>query len=100
MSLSIFDIFTIGIGPSSSHTVGPMKAAKIFIEEIISLNKFDEIGTIKCDFYGSLALTGKGSLISRSMMSGLWTIKTAMISYGLQGTEAHWMSTALRLPVG
>ena len=59
---SIFDIFKIGIGPSSSHTVGPMKAAKDFIE---SLNT-DLINKINIELYGSLAFTGieKGIFLS------------------------------------
>lgn len=49
MSISIFDIYTIGIGPSSSHTVGPMKAAKLFIDKILLINKLNDISKIKCD---------------------------------------------------
>lgn len=71
MSLSIFDVFTIGIGPSSSHTVGPMKAAKKFIEDIISQENFQKIYQIKCDFYGSLALTGKGHGTDKAFILGI-----------------------------
>ena len=71
MSISIFDIYTVGIGPSSSHTVGPMKAAKMFIDEIIDLNQFDQIDKIKCDFYGSLALTGKGHGTDKAFLLGI-----------------------------
>jgi len=71
MSLSIFDVFSVGIGPSSSHTVGPMKAAHSFIKEIIKKRKFKDITTIKCDFYGSLALTGKGHGSDKAIILGL-----------------------------
>lgn len=71
MSISVFDIYTIGIGPSSSHTVGPMRAAKLFVEKIIQLQKFDEIMTLKCDLYGSLALTGKGHGTDNAILLGL-----------------------------
>ncbi|MBT4791567.1 MAG: L-serine ammonia-lyase [Halobacteriovoraceae bacterium] len=71
MSVSIFDIFTVGIGPSSSHTVGPMKAAKSFIEYLIQLKLFDDIDKIKCDFYGSLALTGKGHGTDKAFLLGI-----------------------------
>lgn len=71
MSISVFEIYTIGIGPSSSHTVGPMKAAKTFIENIIKQNKFDDIDKIKCDFYGSLALTGKGHGTDKAFILGI-----------------------------
>ncbi|MEG2327334.1 MAG: serine dehydratase beta chain, partial [Akkermansia sp.] len=57
---SIFDLFTIGIGPSSSHTVGPMRAAHLFLDQVLASPRFREIATIRCDCYGSLAATGKG----------------------------------------
>ena len=71
MSISVFDIYTIGIGPSSSHTVGPMKAAKQFVEELIKLKKFKSIYKLKCDLYGSLALTGKGHGTDKAVILGL-----------------------------
>lgn len=60
MYYSLFEIFSVGIGPSSSHTVGPMKAAKRFIENIINQNKLSELFRIQTNLYGSLALTGIG----------------------------------------
>lgn len=71
MSVSIFDIYTIGIGPSSSHTIGPMRAAKQFLEEVISQGKFFDIACIKADFYGSLALTGKGHGTDKAFILGI-----------------------------
>lgn len=71
MSLSIFDVFSVGIGPSSSHTVGPMKAAYTFLEELIKKRKFKNATIIKCDFYGSLALTGKGHGSDKAVILGL-----------------------------
>ena len=71
MSISVFDIYTIGIGPSSSHTVGPMKAAKLFIDKVILMKKFSQINKIKCDLYGSLALTGKGHGTDKAVILGL-----------------------------
>lgn len=66
-SISIFDIFKIGIGPSSSHTLGPWKAANIFLEEIIDLD-FDKI-TIQ--LYGSLSKTGIGHATDKAVILGL-----------------------------
>lgn len=60
MYYSLFEIFSVGIGPSSSHTVGPMRAAKRFIENINNQNKLSELYRIKTHLYGSLALTGVG----------------------------------------
>lgn len=71
MSISVFDIFSIGIGPSSSHTVGPMRAAKRFLDSIKKKKQLKNIVTIKCDLYGSLALTGKGHGTDKAIILGL-----------------------------
>lgn len=68
---SVFDIFKIGIGPSSSHTVGPMKAAFQFVEELRSRNLLDRTEGIEAELHGSLALTGKGHLTDRAVALGL-----------------------------
>ena len=60
MTLSIFDLFKVGIGPSSSHTVGPMWAAHRFLLELESRALLDGVTTVETELYGSLALTGKG----------------------------------------
>lgn len=60
MYYSLFEIFSVGIGPSSSHTVGPMKAAKRFIENLVSQNKLPKLYRLQTNLYGSLALTGIG----------------------------------------
>ena len=57
--ISIFDIFKIGLGPSSSHTVGPMKAAAEFVENLQKDGKSDKVERIVAETYGSLALTGQ-----------------------------------------
>ncbi|MEF1282384.1 serine dehydratase beta chain, partial [Vibrio fortis] len=56
--LSIFDIYKIGVGPSSSHTNGPMIAGFQFTQKIAS--KLEEVARVQIDLYGSLSLTGKG----------------------------------------
>ena len=68
MSLSVFDLFKIGVGPSSSHTVGPMKAACEFARKISSS---ESIIQIQVELYGSLALTGKGHGTDLAVMLGL-----------------------------
>ena len=60
MYYSLFEIFSVGIGPSSSHTVGPMKAAKRFIDNLMAQNKLDKLSRLQTHLYGSLALTGIG----------------------------------------
>ncbi|GAB2945468.1 L-serine ammonia-lyase [Hafnia psychrotolerans] len=69
--ISIFDIFKIGIGPSSSHTVGPMKAGKIFSDELISLGLINNTTRVVVDIYGSLSLTGKGHHTDLAIIMGL-----------------------------
>ncbi|MDF7666374.1 L-serine ammonia-lyase [Orbaceae bacterium ESL0727] len=68
---SVFDIFKIGIGPSSSHTVGPMRAAKLFIDQLIENQQIKEVTTIVADVYGSLSLTGKGHHTDIAIIMGL-----------------------------
>ena len=70
MAVSIFELFSIGIGPSSSHTVGPMRAAKKFISDSV-VPFLDQVASIKVDLYGSLALTGKGHGTDIAVMLGL-----------------------------
>src|SRR5690349_883537 len=68
---SIFELFKIGIGPSSSHTVGPMRAARQFIQELNSSGRLSGVHKIKVDLFGSLALTGKGHGTDRAIILGL-----------------------------
>ena len=69
--LSVFDIFKIGIGPSSSHTVGPMKAAKQFIDDLVEQELLSSLTQVKVDVYGSLSWTGKGHHTDLAIIMGL-----------------------------
>lgn len=69
--ISVFDIFKIGVGPSSSHTVGPMKAAKQFVDELRAGGKIRDITRIQVDVYGSLSWTGKGHHTDTAIIMGL-----------------------------
>ena len=71
MPISVFDLFKVGIGPSSSHTVGPMWAAHRFLLELDTLGTIGEIDRVQVDLYGSLALTGKGHATDRALILGL-----------------------------
>ncbi|HWM28456.1 MAG TPA: serine dehydratase beta chain, partial [Woeseiaceae bacterium] len=68
-AISIFDIFKIGVGPSSSHTVGPMKAAREFVLNLAELPR--PVQRIEVRLYGSLALTGKGHGTDSAVLLGL-----------------------------
>ncbi|MFD1613525.1 L-serine ammonia-lyase [Gelatiniphilus marinus] len=70
-SISVFDMLKIGIGPSSSHTLGPWRAAQRWIKELKTANKFDKVEAITVDLYGSLSLTGKGHATDYAVMLGL-----------------------------
>ncbi|MCL4166919.1 UNVERIFIED_CONTAM: hypothetical protein GTU68_024004, partial [Idotea baltica] len=71
MAVSVFDLFKIGIGPSSSHTVGPMRAANMFIAQVMSHNMADRIHSIKTELYGSLSHTGRGHGTDKAIILGL-----------------------------
>ena len=62
--ISMFDLFSIGIGPSSSHTVGPMRAGAIFVQDLRDSGILSSVASIKLALYGSLAATGKGHMLS------------------------------------
>ncbi|RPE03119.1 L-serine ammonia-lyase [Candidatus Pantoea deserta] len=69
--ISVFDMFKVGIGPSSSHTVGPMKAGKEFVDLLIEQGKLQDVTRIAVDVYGSLSLTGKGHHTDIAIIMGL-----------------------------
>ncbi|AKH88649.1 L-serine ammonia-lyase [Edwardsiella tarda] len=69
--ISVFDIYKIGIGPSSSHTVGPMKAGKQFCDDLIEKGLLNDVTRVVVDVYGSLSLTGKGHHTDLAIIMGL-----------------------------
>ncbi|UZE96505.1 L-serine ammonia-lyase [Alkalimarinus alittae] len=88
MTHSVLDLFSIGIGPSSSHTVGPMRAAHLFANAL----KSENIKRITCELYGSLALTGRGHGTQNAVIFGLSGFRPEHISSQEQAltlTMAH-----------
>ncbi|MGH8154334.1 MAG: L-serine ammonia-lyase [Rhodanobacteraceae bacterium] len=72
MAVSVFDIFKIGIGPSSSHTIGPMRAAARFVERwLAQTGDLDRVARVQVELYGSLAATGRGHGTDKAVMCGL-----------------------------
>lgn len=69
--ISVFDMLKIGVGPSSSHTLGPWRAAERFLAELRENNKLELVQNIKVNLYGSLSLTGKGHATDLAVMLGL-----------------------------
>ena len=70
MFLSVFDLFKIGVGPSSSHTMGPMTAAGMFLDSLRARGT-DDVARLRCTLHGSLAFTGKGHGTDRAVILGL-----------------------------
>lgn len=71
MAVGVFDLFSVGIGPSSSHTVGPMRAAAVFAEELKGSGTLDKVAGLRVDLYGSLAATGHGHGTMTAILLGL-----------------------------
>jgi L-serine dehydratase len=71
MHTSLFDLFKIGIGPSSSHTVGPMRAAYRFAEKLSLRESLEQVSRLRIELFGSLALTGAGHGTDRGILLGL-----------------------------
>lgn len=79
MTVSVFDLFKVGIGPSSSHTVGPMLAAGRFLILLQAGNNIELVNRIHVDLFGSLAMTGKGHCTDSAILLGLMGEKPAEI---------------------
>src|SRR5574337_522958 len=71
MSIRVFDLFKIGIGPSSSHTVGPMRAARLFAVALRDAGLLGSTQRVRCELYGSLGATGKGDGSDKAVLLGL-----------------------------
>ena len=71
MAISVFDLFKVGIGPSSSHTVGPMRAAATFAQALFDLGLEDQVQRVQIRLYGSLSATGVGHATDRASVMGL-----------------------------
>ncbi|NUP75496.1 MAG: L-serine ammonia-lyase, partial [Sinomonas sp.] len=71
MAVGVFELFSVGIGPSSSHTVGPMRAGAVFARELRERGLLDSVGSLRVDLYGSLAATGRGHGTFTAVLLGL-----------------------------
>ena len=71
MAISVFDLFKIGIGPSSSHTVGPMRAAQVFVNGLKDAGLLGAVASVKAELFGSLGATGKGHGSDKAVLLGL-----------------------------
>ncbi|MEX0916167.1 MAG: serine dehydratase beta chain, partial [Wenzhouxiangellaceae bacterium] len=71
MAVSVFDLFKIGIGPSSSHTVGPMRAACLFSRALERAGVLEKVTRLKLELFGSLGHTGRGHGTDKAVLLGL-----------------------------
>ncbi len=71
MAISVFDLFTVGIGPSSSHTVGPMRAARMFGELLQASGRLTNVDRLRLELFGSLGLTGRGHGSDKAVLLGI-----------------------------
>jgi L-serine dehydratase len=71
MTISAFDLFKVGIGPSSSHTVGPMRAACSFVSRLRDEGLLDAVAGVRCELFGSLGATGHGHGSVKAVVLGL-----------------------------
>ena len=69
--ISVFELFKIGVGPSSSHTVGPMKIAAAFANGLVETGAIDRVATVDVALLGSLAFTGRGHATDKAVILGL-----------------------------
>src|SRR4051795_8116799 len=71
MAISVFDLFSIGIGPSSSHTVGPMRAARMFAQRLKNDGLLVDVASVRAELFGSLGATGHGHGTPKAVLLGL-----------------------------
>jgi L-serine dehydratase len=94
MAISVFDLFKIGIGPSSSHTVGPMRAARMFAQALEHEGLLAATAGVSCELYGSLGATGKGHGSDVAVMLGLMdyapdTVDVTTIAAIIEDVRSH-----------
>jgi len=98
--LSVLDIFRVGIGPSSSHTVGPMRIAFRYLDRLERLGVADKTETIKVMFRGSLAFTGHGHGTPRAALLGLLGFEPETINMGKAEAALEAVYADKKIPFG
>jgi L-serine dehydratase len=95
--VSAFELFKIGIGPSSSHTVGPMLAAHRFLDKAKAHGAFDRISALTVELFGSLALTGRGHGTGRAILFGLLGARPDSVDVASAAAQAEEVRRSGRL---
>ena len=99
MKTSLFDLYKIGIGPSSSHTMGPMRAARRFAQSLQTSGHLDQVVAVRAELYGSLALTGHGHGTDRAVLLGLSGEEAATIDPATIDTKLAAIRASKMLPL-
>jgi L-serine dehydratase len=96
---SLFDLYKVGIGPSSSHTMGPMRAARRFAQSLEDASQLDRVATLRAELYGSLALTGHGHGTDRAILLGLSGEEAATIDPATIDSKLAAIRSSKTLPL-
>ena len=97
MAISAFDLFKIGIGPSSSHTVGPMRAAPLFVAGLQTQGLLARVARVHCGLYGSLGATGKGHGSDKAVLLGLCGHEPETVPIDSVGTTVDTIRSTARI---
>jgi len=97
MAISVFELFKIGIGPSSSHTVGPMRAALTFATKLKTLGLLPQTEAVKAELYGSLGATGKGHGSDKAVLLGLQGEAPDVVDTGTVAAKLEVIRSSKRL---
>ena len=100
MAVSVFDLFKIGIGPSSSHTVGPIRAARRFVERLGEAGALAQTARVEVHLYASLALTGKGHGTDQALLLGLEGETPEGIDVDTRAAHVERIRSGARLRLG
>src|ERR1700743_603396 len=100
MTVSVFDLFKLGVGPSSSHTMGPMTAAMRFTALLETADPLAQIARVRTTLYGSLALTGRGHHTDRAVILGLMGFEPASLDPDAADTALAAVAQSGRLHPG
>ncbi|KAI1121366.1 L-serine ammonia-lyase [Nemania abortiva] len=98
--ISTFDLFSIGIGPSSSHTVGPMRAGNIFVADLKAAGLLHKVHKIRIAIYGSLALTGEGHMTPSALLLGLESADVETVDTSYVPTRFNQIKNEKKLYLG
>jgi L-serine dehydratase len=97
--ISVFELFKIGVGPSSSHTVGPMKAAAAFASGLVERGAIGRVAEVGVTLYGSLAYTGRGHATDKAVILGLSGIEPEAVDPDAADALVARVRESKRLPL-